>query len=112
MPGPLRLPRETVSPEVSACSRIPSSRRPDSREAAAWPLSCAMVIAILVSRHSRGLATTSSATAALTATTQTGGALCAAVSRSQNTATDKGYASSPTVCFPYGDTGRFVVVTT
>ena len=56
-------------PRCPACSRIPSSRRPDSSEAAAWPPSCAMVIAIRVSRHSRGLATISSATAALTATT-------------------------------------------
>ncbi len=79
IPGPLRLPRETVSPEVSACSRIPSSFRPDSSEAAAWPLSCAIVIAIRVIRHSRGLATMSSATAALAATTHPGGALCAPI---------------------------------
>ena len=92
IPGPLRLPRETVSPEVSACSRIPSSRRPDISEAAAWPLSCTIVIAILVSRHSRGLATMSSATAALAPTTHPGGTLCAPISRSQNTATHKGYS--------------------
>ena len=92
IPGPLRLPRETVSPEVSACSRIPSSRRPDSSEAAAWPLSCAIVIAIRVIRQSSGLTTMSSATAALTPTTHTGGTLCAPISRSQNTATHKGYS--------------------
>ncbi len=91
MPGPLRRPRDTVSPDVSACSRMPSRRRPDSSEAAACPLSCAIVIAIRVIRHSRGLATISSATAALTAITHPGGASCTPVSRSQNTATDKGY---------------------
>jgi len=88
----LRLPRETVSPEVSACSRIPSSFRPDISEAAAWPLSCAIVIAIRVIRHNSGLTTMSSATAALTPTTHHGGALCAPISRSQNTATHKGYS--------------------
>jgi hypothetical protein len=99
IPAPFRLPRETVSPEVSACSRIPSSFRPDSSEAAAWPPSCAIVIAILVIRHSRGLATMSTATAALAATTHAGGALCAPITRSQNTATHKGYSLRKTPAF-------------
>jgi hypothetical protein len=58
-----------------------------------------MVIAIRAIRHSRGLATTSSATAALAATTHPAGALCAPITRSQNTATHKGYSLRKTPAF-------------
>ena len=39
MPGPRGLPRETVSPEVSECSRIERSRRPTRTATSAWPAS-------------------------------------------------------------------------
>lgn len=87
IPGPSRLPRETVSPEVSACSRMPCSRRPVSSEASACPPSCAMVMAIRVSRHARGLVTSSSAAAAPMTTAQPRGSACVPVSRAQKSAT-------------------------
>ena len=36
MPRPVGLPAETVSPEVSECSRIPESRRPETSAATPW----------------------------------------------------------------------------
>src|SRR5215831_10632135 len=85
MPAPLRLPRDTVSPEVSECSRIPSSRRPLSTEMRACPPSCAIVIAFRVRCQARGFSTTTSAATALAATVQTGGTGWVPASRSQNT---------------------------
>jgi len=85
MPGPVRLPRDTVSPEVSECSRIPSSRRPLSTETRACPPSCAIVIAFRVRCQARGFSTTSSAVTALAATAQAGGTGWVPASRSQNT---------------------------
>ena len=79
-------------PRCPRAAGFPSSRRPDSSETTAWPPSCAIVITMRVSRHSRGLTTISSATAALTAIAQPGGASCTPVTRSQNTATEPGYA--------------------
>ena len=43
MPGPVGFPRETVSPEVSECSRMPDSRRPLSSAATPCAPSWAIV---------------------------------------------------------------------
>jgi hypothetical protein len=75
-PGPVRRPREYVSPEVSACSLMPSSRRPLSTEASACPPSCAIVITFLASRHASVVSTMSRAVTPLTATTHTGATGC------------------------------------
>ena len=44
MPGPRGLPRDTVSPEVSECSRMPLSRRPTRTATRAWPASWTTVM--------------------------------------------------------------------
>src|SRR5215218_1399140 len=61
MPGPVGLPTETVTPDVSECSRIPVSRRPVSSAASAWPPSWAIVTTFLDSRQAWYGATTANA---------------------------------------------------
>ena len=48
MPGPLARPLETVSPDVSECSRMPCRRRPVKNAATPWAPSWVMVTSIRV----------------------------------------------------------------
>jgi len=84
IPGPDPRPRDTVSPDVSECSRIPSSRRPLSTETSACPPSCAIVIAFRARCQPRTSSTIASATSPLTATTHAGGTGWVPVSRSHS----------------------------
>ena len=56
MPGPRGRPRETVSPEVSECRRMPLSRRPHATATTAWPPSWAMVTTCRARRHAGRIA--------------------------------------------------------
>ena len=58
-------PAETVSPEVSECSRIPDSRRPAASATSPCAPSCAIVTTWRVDRQSVGERTRSAATAAV-----------------------------------------------
>src|SRR5204863_50612 len=50
-PTPPAWPTEVVTPELSACSRMPPSPRPASTATSAWPPSWAIVTTPRVSRH-------------------------------------------------------------
>ena len=54
MPAPVGRPAETVSPEVSECSRMPDSRRPVARATSPCAPSWAMVTTCRVGRHRTG----------------------------------------------------------
>src|SRR3954468_7457314 len=84
MPGPVGRPAETVSPEVSECSRIPDSRRPAARATAPWAPSWAIVTTCRVARHSVGERTSTAAAAAATTRTVGDGWGTVAVTRAQN----------------------------
>ena len=77
MPGPVGRPAESVSPEVSECSRMPCSLRPVSRATRACPPSCAMVTALRAIRQGSRVETTTSATAPVISTSSGGGSGCA-----------------------------------
>src|SRR5882757_3344840 len=81
MPRPYGFPRETVSPEVSECRRIPSSRRPDSRATRPWPPSWAMVTAFRVTCQAPLDSTAASASSAVTPISQRDGSGWVPVSR-------------------------------
>ena len=67
MPGPRGLPDETVTPEVSLCSRIPDSRLPTKRATSACDPSWAWVIRCRVASHNgRTVTSTSAITAVVT----------------------------------------------
>ena len=83
MPGPVGLPRERVTPEVSACRRMPIKRRPVSTATRAWPPSWLMVTTCRVSDQARGMSTRASAARATAITTAGSGAGWVAVARSQ-----------------------------
>src|SRR4051794_40916071 len=87
MPGPVRRPTETVSPEVSECSRMPARRRPVSRAATPWAPSWAIVTTCRVSGHSRGDSTSAAATTATAARIAALGAGCTATARDQRATT-------------------------
>jgi len=69
MPGPVRGPLETVTPEVSECIRIPCRRRPVSRAATAWPPSWVIVTASRISGQVRPDTTSRVAARAVSTTT-------------------------------------------
>src|SRR6185437_3373957 len=79
MPKPYGFPYETVTPEVSACNRIPVSLRPVSSAATACPPSCAIVTALRASRQAGRYATVANANDAALSTNQRGAAGCAAL---------------------------------
>jgi hypothetical protein len=87
MPGPWGLPRVSVSPEVSECSRMPLNRRPASSATSACPASCTMVITLRAGRHSADTNTTTSAMPAVTSTTASGGSVCGPKMLSHTTVT-------------------------
>src|SRR4051812_47290655 len=84
MPGPVGRPAETVSPEVSECSRLPDSRRPAARATAPWAPSWAIVTTCRVARQSVGERTSTAAAAAATTRTVGDGWGTVAVTRAQN----------------------------
>ncbi|CAO5169363.1 hypothetical protein FAIPA1_20274 [Frankia sp. AiPs1] len=76
-PGPVGRPEETVTPEVSECSRTPARRRPLSTAISACPPSCAMVITCRATGHTWSLSTVTAASTAARISTQLGGSGCA-----------------------------------
>ena len=68
IPGPLGLPRDTVRPEVSECSRMPASLRPLTSAATPCAPSWAIVTTCRVIRQAAGTATSSRAAAPVTST--------------------------------------------
>ena len=95
MPGPVGRPAETVSPDVSECSRMPDSRRPAARATRPWAPSCAIVTTCRVGRHSTGERTSTAATAAVPSSTSVGSSGTVAVTRAQNSAEDLHGPSQP-----------------
>src|SRR6476469_1369585 len=87
MPGPRGRPRETVSPEVSECSRIPLRRRPVSTAATPCAPSWAIVTTCRVSDQACDQSTSTSATTAAPSTTVDGGAGCTAYTRCHTSCT-------------------------
>ena len=69
MPSPVGRPAETVSPEVSECSRMPDSRRPAASATSPCAPSWAMVTTWRVGRQRAGERTSSAATAAVPSST-------------------------------------------
>src|SRR5580658_114057 len=84
MAGPRRRPREYVTPELSACSLIPSRRRPDSTETSACPPSCAIVITFPAIRQEPLPVTMIRAASAVAPITQVGGSGWLPDTRSQS----------------------------
>ena len=83
MPGPRGLPRDTVRPEVSECSRIERSRRPTSTATSAWPPSWTTVRPRRTRGQVAGPSTSSSATAPVARTKPASGTGWVDVARSQ-----------------------------
>src|SRR5690606_20337219 len=79
MPGPVGLPRVSVTPEVSECRRMPCSLRRVSTAASAWPPSWAMVIRPRDNCHDVVDETITRAANADRRTAQPGGSCCAVV---------------------------------
>src|SRR3954453_9256233 len=73
MPGPWGRPTDTVTPEVSECSRIPLRRRPVSSAAMPCAPSCTIVTTCRVTRHVRGIRTRTADRSAVPATTAADG---------------------------------------
>src|SRR4051812_37216605 len=65
MPSPVGRPAETVSPDVSECSRMPDRRRPAARATSPCAPSWAIVTTCRVGRQSVGERTSTAATAAV-----------------------------------------------
>lgn len=86
MPGPLGRPLETVSPEVSECSRMPWSRRPVTNAATPWAPSWVIVTSMRVYGQTARGRTSAAARAAASATTTGAGGGCTAVARRQTSA--------------------------
>ena len=87
MPGPLLRPFDTVSPDVSECSRIPASRRPLSSAATPCAPSWAIVTRWRVRRQASGTSTSARATAAAASTSPADGTGAAVVTWSHTSAT-------------------------
>src|SRR5690606_2117827 len=66
MPGPVGLPFDTVTPEVSEGRGMPCNRRPASRATNAGPASCTIVTTFRANRHGLPTTTTASATRPVT----------------------------------------------
>ena len=90
IPGPLGRPCESVTPEVSECSRMPRRRRRASTAAVACPPSCAIVITVRASGHTRRLRTTTSAAAAVARTTSIGGSGWVSATRDRASVSEDG----------------------
>ncbi len=74
MPGPLGRPLETVSPDVSECSRMPCRRRPVNNAATPWAPSWVIVTSIRVyGQIARGRTSAPAITAAKATTMGVGG---------------------------------------
>src|SRR3569833_2738824 len=73
MPGPYGLPLETVTPEVSECSRMLCSWRPVASAASACPPSCAIVTTLRSTCHTEWTETAASAATPVTVTSHHGG---------------------------------------
>jgi hypothetical protein len=86
MPGPLGRPLETVSPEVSECSRMPWSRRPVTNAATPWAPSWVIVTSMRVYGQTARGRTSAAARVAASATTTGAGGGCTVVARRQTSA--------------------------
>ena len=95
MPGPVGRPADTVSPEVSECSRMPG--QPAAAASATTPCapSWAMVTACRVTRHSAGESTRTAATAAAPSRAAAGRSGTGALTRSQKPTTPSTGSSFP-----------------
>ena len=86
MPGPPARPLETVSPEVSECSRMPCRRRPVRSAATPWAPSWVMVTSIRVYGQIARGSTRATATTAARATTIGAGGGWTAIARRHTSA--------------------------
>src|SRR5690349_21394503 len=77
IPTPYGLPRETVTPDVSECSRIPCNCRPVTNAAKACPASCAIVTTPRVRCQAESTETAASAATPVRATSHHCGCGCA-----------------------------------
>src|SRR5690242_20079290 len=70
MPGPRGFPIDTVTPELSECSRMPASRRPVRNATTACPASWTIVETCRLTDQARGTTTRAPDVAALRTTSQ------------------------------------------
>src|SRR5918993_739981 len=104
MPRPVGRPEETVSPEVSECSRMPDSRRPAASATTPCAPSWAMVTTCRVARQSAGERTRTAAAAAAASRTVMDRSGTVAVTRTQNPArTSTGRVNRTDLGGPGGD---------